>query len=118
LSMNLEDAERTPPFAVFRRVEERVHALGGRITATGGIGMVPDAHALPPAAARLHLLDCSPSRRLSPRLARHVAERAARRAQALLQAVRAEGDAVPARVREAVLRLSGSLTQPHPDPEP
>ena len=53
------------------------------------------------------------------RLARHVAERVARHAEALLEAVRDEGDAVPARVREAALRLSGSLTQPlSPDREP
>jgi len=119
LSMNLEDMERAPPFEIFRRVEEALRGIGGRITGTEVIGMVPDALVLPAAADKLHLLDCPPSRLLSIRLSRHVAERATRHAEALLQAVRDEGDAVPARVREAALLLSGSLTQPlNPDREP
>jgi glutamate formiminotransferase len=112
LSMNLEDLDRTSPFEVFLHVEEKVRGWGGRLTGTEVIGMVPDPLVLPAATDRLLLLDTPPSRLLSTRLARHVAERAARHAEVLLQAVREEGDAVPARVREAVLRLSGSLTQP------
>jgi glutamate formiminotransferase len=119
LSMNLEDLERTSPFDVFRRIEERVAEWGGRVAETEVIGMIPDPLVLPAAADRLHLLDSPPSRLLSSRLARHVAERAARHAEALLQAVRDEGDSVPARVREAALRLSGSLThQETQDREP
>lgn len=110
LSMNLEDAERTSPFAVFARIEERVRSWGGRVTGTEVIGMIPDALVLPAAADRLLLLDSPSSRLLSTRLARHVAERAARHAEALLQAVRDEGDAVPEQVREAAFRLSGALT--------
>lgn len=117
LSMNLEDLDRTSPFEVFRHIEERVNACGGRVTGTEVIGMIPDPLVLPAAADRLHLLDSPPSRMLSARLARHIAERAARHAEALLQAVREEGEAVPARVREAALRLAGSLTQ-SPSPEP
>jgi hypothetical protein len=116
--MNLEDLERTSPFDVFRHVEERVERLGGRIMGTEVIGMIPDALVLPASADRLSLLDCPPSRLLSTRLARHVAERAARQAEALLEAVRDEGGAVPARVREAALRLSGTLTQLSPDRDP
>jgi glutamate formiminotransferase len=116
LSMNLEDLDRTSPFDVFLHVEREVERLGGRITGTEVIGMLPDPLVLPAAADRLSLLDAPPSRLLSTRLARHVAERAARHAEALLEAVREEGDAVPARVREAALRLSGSLTQP-PSPD-
>ncbi len=119
LSMNLEDPERTSPFDVFRMVEQRVQSWGGRIARTEVIGMIPDALVLPAATDRLHLLDSPPSRLLSTRLARHLAARTARHAEALLQAVRDEGDAVPARVREAALRLSGSLTQSlSPDREP
>ena len=112
LSMNLEDLDRTSPFDVFRHVEEEVARLGGRITGMEVVGMLPDPLVLPAAADRLSLLDCPPSRLLSIRLARHIAERAARHAEALLEAVREEGEAVPARVREAALRLSASLTQP------
>jgi glutamate formiminotransferase len=112
LSMNLEDLDRTSPFDVFRHVEQRVREWGGRVTGTEVIGMIPDPLVLPAATDRLLLLDSPPSRLLSTRLARHVAERAARHAEALLQAVRDEGEAVPTRVREAALRLSGSLTQP------
>jgi glutamate formiminotransferase len=112
LSMNLEDLDRTAPFDVFRHVEREVASLGGRITGTEVIGMLPDPLVLPAAADRLSLLDCPPSRLLSIRLARHIAERAARHAEALLEAVRDEGEAVPTRVREAALRLSASLTQP------
>jgi glutamate formiminotransferase len=119
LSMNLEDPDRTSPFEVFRRVEQRVEEWGGRVTGTEVIGMIPDALVLPAAADRLHLLDAPPSRLLSTRLARHVSERAARHAEALLQAVSEAGDAVPALVREAALRLSGSLTHsPSPDRDP
>jgi glutamate formiminotransferase len=117
LSMNLEDLDRTSPFDVFRHVEERVQGWGGRVTGTEVIGMIPDPLVLPAATDRLLLLDSPPSRLLSTRLARHVAERAARHAEALLQAVRDEGEAVPARVREAAFRLSGSLIQP-PSPPP
>ena len=118
LSMNLEDPQSTSPFEVFRHVERRVQGWGGRVTGTEVIGMIPDPLVLPAAADRLHLLDSPPSRLLSTCLARHVAEQAARHAEALLQTVRDEGDRVPARVREAALRLSGSLTQPSPDREP
>ena len=112
LSMNLEDMDRTSPFDVYRYVERRLEASGGRITETEVVGMIPDALVLPAAADRLRVLDCPPARLLSPRLARHVAERAAVRADAVLQAVRGEGEAVPARVRESAVQLSGSLTRP------
>lgn len=110
LSMNLEDTERTSPFEVFGHVEKQVREWGGRVTGTEVIGMIPDALVLPAAADRLSLLESPPSRLLSLRVARHVAERAARHAEALLQAVRDEGDAVPPRIREAAQRLSGALT--------
>lgn len=112
LSMNLEDMDRTSPFDVYRYVERRLEASGGRITETEVVGMIPDALVLPAAADRLRVFDCPPARLLSPRLARHVAERAAVRADAILQAVRGEGEAVPARVRESALQLSESLTRP------
>lgn len=118
LSMNLEDVERTSPFAVFRRIEERTSEWGGRVVETEVIGMIPDPLVLPAAADRLRLSGCPPSRLLSRRLARHVAARVTGDAEALLRAIRDEGDAVPARVREAGLRLSRSLTHQEPqDPE-
>jgi glutamate formiminotransferase len=112
LSMNLEDMERTSPFDVFRRIEERAAEWGGEVVRTEVIGMVPDPLVLPAAADRLRLFDLPPSRLLSRRLARHAAERSARHAEARLQAVRDEGERVPARVREAALRLSATLTHP------
>ena len=119
LSMNLEDLSVTSPFDVFRAIERQVAEWGGRVAGTEVIGMIPDPLVLPAAADRLHLLEESPSRLLSHRLARHVAERSAGHAAALLRAVREEGDAVPARVREAAYRLSGSLThQETQDREP
>ena len=119
LSINLEDLGRVSPLDVFRHVERRLQGWGGRIAGTEVIGMIPDPLVLPAAADRLQLFDFPPSRLLSTRLARHVAERTARHAEALLQAVRDEGDAVPALVREAAHRLSGSLTQRQtPDREP
>lgn len=118
LSMNLEDPDRTSPFDVFRHVEERVESWGGRVAGTEVIGMVPDALVLPAAADRLSLLDFPPSRLLSARLARHVADRATRQTKALLEAIHDEGDRVPMRIREAALRLSGLLSQPSPDREP
>ena len=110
-SMNLEDMERTSPFDVFSFVEDRLQSWGGRVVGTEVIGMIPDPLVLPAAADRLHLRDSLPSRLLSARLARHVSERAVSRAEALLQAVSDEGDAQPARVREADLRLSEPQTQ-------
>lgn len=111
LSMNLEDMDRTSPFDVYRYVERRLGQLGGRITETEVIGMIPDALVLPAAADRLRVVDCPPSRLLSPRLVRHVAERACARAEARLQAVGDKDEAAPGRVRDGVIHPSGSMTR-------
>ena len=119
LSMNLEDLERTSPFHVFRAAEASVEALGGRVSGTEIIGMIPDALVLPAAADRLRLLDPGPSRLLSSRLARHLSARAAAEVEALAEAVREAGDAVPDSVRSAAHRLARSLTaMPSPSREP
>ena len=110
LSMNLEDVERTSPFHVFRAAEASVEALGGRVSGTEIIGMIPDALVLPAAADRLRLLDPGPSRLLSSRLAHHLSARAAAEVEALAEAVREAGDAVPESVRSAAHRLARSLT--------
>ncbi len=73
ISMNLEDPVGVSPFRVFLAVEEEVRRIGGRITATEVVGMIPDALVLPAAADRLRLLDPDPSRLLSSRLAAHLA---------------------------------------------
>ena len=53
-----------------------------------------------------------PCTRDSVHAARHFVQAQLGDAEALIEAIREEGGAVPARVREAALRLSGSLTQP------
>ena len=119
LSMNVEDLERSPPFAVFQAAEEAVTAMGGRLTGTEIIGMVPDALVLPAAADRLRLLDVHPSRLLSARLAHHLSARAANQVEILLEAVREAGDDMPEAVRDAARRLAESLTaKPSPAREP
>ncbi len=75
LSMNLEEMDVTSPFEVFLKIERRVAEWGGRLAGTEVIGMIPDPLVLPAAADRLGLLEGSPSRLLSRRLARYVAER-------------------------------------------
>ncbi|MBW3535878.1 MAG: glutamate formimidoyltransferase [Gemmatimonadetes bacterium] len=115
LSMNLEDLEGAPPFDVFAAVEGEVEALGGRVSATEIIGMMPDALVLPAAADRLRLLDAHPSRLLSSRLAHHLSTRVAPGVAELVEAVREAGDAVPEPVRAAARRLAPS---PPPAREP
>lgn len=107
ISMNLEDVEGSSPFDIFRFLERRATALGGRVTGTEVIGMIPDGLVLPAAADRLQLLDSSVSRLLSARLTEHVSARLSREVQALLAAVEEAGEGMPARVRDAVERLAG-----------
>lgn len=109
ISMNLEDVEATSPDAVFEAVSRRVRELGGVVTRTEVIGMIPDALVLSAAAGRLQNPDLVSERLLSHRLAMHAARRAAAAAREVLDAVAAEGDAVPARVRAAAQRLARGL---------
>ncbi|MBI4538332.1 MAG: hypothetical protein HY704_02310, partial [Gemmatimonadetes bacterium] len=111
ISMNLEDLEATAPASVFEAILRRVREIGGTITGTEVIGMIPDALVLSAAGSRLHLLDPAPERLLSQRLALHVAERAAAVAREVVEAVAAEGDAVPEAVRVAVRRLARNLVR-------
>jgi glutamate formiminotransferase len=108
ISMNLEDLEATSPFDVFRDVERRVEALGGRVTGTEVIGMIPDGLVLPAAEDRLSLLDFNASRLLPRRLAEHISARLSADVRALLDAIEEAGDEAPAAVRDAAKRLSGA----------
>lgn len=109
LSMNLEDAARRDPFAVFEAVELKVQERGGVVTGTEVIGLAPDELLASAAAARLGMLDRSPERGVSWQLARHVSARASEGARDLALAVRDLGDAVPVTVKDAVGRLVGDL---------
>jgi glutamate formiminotransferase len=111
ISMNLEDLELTSPFKVFRFIEERVEALGGRITGTEVIGMIPDGLVLSAAEDRLHLLSSHTSRLLSVRLSGHIAARVSREVMSLLEAIEDAGNAVPAAVRNAAERLTRAPMQ-------
>jgi glutamate formiminotransferase len=112
ISMNVEDVGNHSPFKVFRALEDRVSDRGGRVVATEVIGMIPDELVFGAGADRLALLDRTPSRVLSSRLAEHLARRAGREAMALVRAVEEEGDEVPPRIREAARRLGESLIGP------
>jgi glutamate formiminotransferase / 5-formyltetrahydrofolate cyclo-ligase len=112
ISMNLEDVGNHSPFKVFRALEDRVAGRGGRVVATEVIGMIPDELVFGAGADRLALLDRTPSRVLSSRLAEHLARRAGREALALVRAVEEAGEEVPPRVREAAQRLGKSLIGP------
>jgi len=119
ISMNLEDLDATSPFDVHRAVEERVEALGGRLTGTEVIGMIPDALVLPAATDRLGLLDSPPSRLLSARVAEHVSGRASRALQVLLDAVTDAGEGCPPAVRDAAERArTATRIQPIPGEHP
>lgn len=109
ISMNVEDLDATSPDAVFEAIGRRARELGGVVTRSEVIGMIPDALVLSAAAARLKSLNLAPDRLLSRRLALHAARRAAAAAREVVDAVAAEGDAVPARVRAAAQRLAQDL---------
>jgi len=79
VSMNLEDAERAKPLEVFDRIESAVQALGGSVTETEVIGMMPNTLVLPGSADRLKLPDPGSARVLSHRVAEHLAGRSRRR---------------------------------------
>lgn len=109
LSMNLEDPEAVDPIRVYRDLESRVEALGGRLGATEVIGMMPDALVLPAAADRLRVPEADASRLLSAALARHLSARVTREAANVVEAVRAAGPGVPDGVARAVRRLQATL---------
>jgi glutamate formiminotransferase len=77
ISMNLEDIQAVSPFEVFRRIEEKVAALGGYVVETEVIGMVPDGLVFPAAADRLRLDAGARERLLSGRLVEYLAARRA-----------------------------------------
>jgi glutamate formiminotransferase len=109
ISMNLEDLDATRPLDVYREIEARVGALGGRVIATEVVGMIPDGLVLPAAEDRLQLLDSNAPRLLARRLAEHISARVFRDVQTLLEAIADAGDEAPPEVRDAAQRLSGSL---------
>jgi glutamate formiminotransferase / 5-formyltetrahydrofolate cyclo-ligase len=75
ISMNLEDADRASPLAVFDRIKAEVEALGGRVVETEVIGMMTDTLVLGDSADRLQLPDLGPARVLSRRVADFVSAR-------------------------------------------
>ena len=76
ISMNIEDVAQTSPVDVFTAIEVEVARVGGRISGTQVIGMMPDALVLPATADRLLVPDLGPARVLSRRVAEHVSRRA------------------------------------------
>ena len=66
--MNLEDPFRTSPLDVFDVIAAEVGALGGKVTETEVIGMLPDTLVLSNCEDRLKLPDPGHARRLSERL--------------------------------------------------
>lgn len=76
ISMNLEDPERTSPLAVFDRISAEAERLGGRVTETEVIGMMPDTLVLADSQDRLELPDLGAARVLSHRVADYLSRRA------------------------------------------
>jgi hypothetical protein len=109
VSMNLEDPEATSPMDVFERIESWLHARGGRVEGTEVIGVLTDPLVLPAASDRLRLLDPRPSRLLSARLAAHLSRRAVEAMRSLVDAVAAEGAAVPETVVAAARNAAESF---------
>lgn len=112
LSMNLENAEAGDPMLVYEAIEAGVEALGGRVTGTEVIGMIPGALVLGAATRRLNLLDANPARFLPARLTEHLAARTGRDAGIVRSWIDATGAAVPPEVRRALERLTGQLYSP------
>lgn len=81
VSMNLENAERASPLDIFDRIESEVLALGGTVTETQVIGMMPNTLVLPEPADRLRLSDPGSARVLSHRVAGHLAGRVGQRTE-------------------------------------
>lgn len=75
ISMNLEDPERTSPLVVFDRIVEEARRLGGRVTETEVIGMMPDTLVLADSQDRLELPGLGSARVLSHRVADFIADR-------------------------------------------
>ena len=107
ISMNLEDMDATSPLDVFRAIESSLEPLGGRVTATEVVGMIPDGLVLPAAGDRLKLLDPNPSRLLSARLVEHISGRLSSEVHALLEAIAEAGEGLPSAVRIRADRLAG-----------
>lgn len=74
IAMNLEDPAATDPFVVFRTIERRVGALGGRVAGTEVIGMLPD-QVPPETARRMRVRDWSEDRVLRRRVQSYLAAR-------------------------------------------
>ena len=109
VSMNLEDLQQTSPMDVFRAIEERVQASGGRVVGTEVIGMLPTELVLGAARERLELQDVGRERLLAEALASHMDRRVECATREVLDAVRNAGRSVPDEVRQAVDRLGGEL---------
>jgi glutamate formiminotransferase len=73
VSMNIEDPEATSPMDVFRAIERRAAAAGGRVAGTEVVGMVPDALLWTAAADRLGLDPSDRARMLTRRLLEYLA---------------------------------------------
>ena len=86
-------------------------------TGTEVVGMIPDGLVLPAAENRLQLLDFAPSRLLTRRLAEHISARVFGDVQTLLEAIADAGDQAPVAIRDAALRLSGSVSPTPPRTE-
>ncbi|UCC24270.1 MAG: hypothetical protein JSU98_11080 [Gemmatimonadales bacterium] len=105
LSMNLEDVDQRDPMEVVVAVEARLAGMGGRITRTEVIGMVPEALVLAAAGRRLGSSEASRDRLLPVRVARHLSRRGGEDLSALLAWVASLGSEVPEEIRWAAERL-------------
>jgi glutamate formiminotransferase len=76
ISINIENVAHANPMAVYRQIEDMLHALGGAIEETEIVGMLPDALVAQAAADRLRLRHGTTDRMLSRRLLQSIARQA------------------------------------------
>lgn len=117
LSMNLEDAGRRDPFAVFEAIEDRVGAFGGQVVRTEIVGLPPERLLASAAADRLRTLDRTPPPALSSLLAGHISRRASSAVRRAVESLRAAGAASAEAVADIADALERELLNP-PDREP
>ena len=110
ISMNLEDAGRRDPFEVFRRIEERVESEGGRVAGTEIIGLCPDALLAGAGVDRLAVLDRTPPKVLSSRVAEHRIGRLSTAAARVLDVAGKLESPIPSPLNDELKRLSAELT--------
>lgn len=112
LSMNLENALASDPWAVFEHIEARVREAGGTVTRTEVIGLAPDLLVTRAGAARLSMLDQTPPPLLSSEVDRFRAARAEALARRAVDAFEADPGGVSPPLRAALEALARHLSFP------